>query len=126
MLSFLIFFPLLGALLCLALPKEQERNSKIVAAATTAIVFAGSFWMFYSFDRGDAGLQFAERTNWIRAAAVGFDVQYHVGVDGLSTVLILLTGLLFLVAALISWNITLRPREYFTWLLALETAVMGV
>jgi len=125
-LSFLIFFPILGALLSIALPRDQEGSAKYVAGVTTLAGFAGSVLLFLRFDRDIQGLQFIERVNWIRAGDVGFSVQYHVGVDGLSAVLVLLTGLLFLVAALISWNITLRPREYFAWLLVLETAVMGV
>ena len=126
MLSFLVFFPVLGAVLSLALPREQERYAKHVGLAATLAGFAGSLLLFVRFDRDLTSLQFVERHNWIKAADVGFAVQYHVGVDGLSAVLVLLTGLLFLVAALISWNVELRPREYFAWLLALETAVMGV
>ena len=53
-------------------------------------------------------------------------MQYAVGVDGLSVTMVLLTGILFVVATLISWRIDLRPREYFAWLLVLETAVLGV
>ncbi len=53
-------------------------------------------------------------------------MQYFVGVDGLSATLMLLTGILFVVAILVSWNVTLRPREYYAWLMVLETAVMGV
>jgi NADH-quinone oxidoreductase subunit M len=125
-LSFLIFFPVLGAVLSLALPREQEGNAKYVGGAAALAGFAGSILLFLRFDRDVDSLQFVERVSWIKAADAGFVVQYHLGVDGLSAVLVMLTGLLFLVAALISWNITLRPREYFAWLLVLETAVMGV
>lgn len=126
MLSLLIFLPLLGAAAVLVLPKAQEQNARWVAALFAAINLALSLVMFVGFDRTDAGLQYLARQTWIDAAAAGFDVQYFVAVDGLSATLVLLTGFLFLVAALVSWNITLRPREYFAWLLALETAVIGV
>ena len=126
MLSLLIFLPILGAVAVLLLPSNQERNARGVATLITAVNFGAALILFASFELADPALQFVERWTWIDAADVGFDVQYFVGVDGLSATLILLTGLLFVVATFISWNVSLRPREYFAWLLALETAVMGV
>jgi NADH-quinone oxidoreductase subunit M len=126
-LSFLIFFPLLGALACLLLPREKESDAKYVAVlvTTTLLVVAGVLF-FASFERDVTGLQFTERIAWVDQADIGFDVQYFVGVDGLSVTMVLLTGLLFTIATLVSWNIELRPKEYFAWMLILETAVMGV
>ncbi len=126
MISFLIFAPLLGALAVLALPREQERQSRLLATLFAAAVFAGSVVLFVTFDRDMTGMQFTESATWISAKDVGFDVRYSVGADGLSATMVLLTGLLLLVAVLVSWNIELRPREYFAWILVLETAVMGV
>ncbi|MPZ50050.1 MAG: NADH-quinone oxidoreductase subunit M [Dehalococcoidia bacterium] len=126
LLSLLLFLPIAGAIACLVLPRSQEGKARVVATVFTLANLAIALALFASFDQGDNALQFAERRTWIDAADAGFNVQYFIGVDGLSATLVLLTGLLFLVAALISWNITLRPREYFAWLLALETAVMGV
>jgi NADH-quinone oxidoreductase subunit M len=126
-LSFLIFFPLAGVLALLALPREQERNARVIAAVvTTTILIVAGITFFASFDSDQGGLQLTERATWVGQADIGFDVQYFVGVDGLSVTMVLLTGLLFAVAALVSWNIELRPREYFSWILILETAVMGV
>jgi len=125
-LTYLIFLPVVGALAVLALPREQERFARVLATIVATAAFVGSVILFIRFDRDLAGLQFVERMGWIKAADAGFDVQYFVGVDGLSATMVLLTGLLFVVAVLISWNITLRPREYFAWLLLLETSVMGV
>ncbi len=83
--------------------------------------------LFGLYDRGSAEVfQFVERFTWIDAGTAGFDVQYLLGVDGISVILVLLTALLFVVATLVSWNIESRPREYFAWLLLLETGVMGV
>ncbi len=127
MLTFLIFFPVLGAAAVLALPREQERSARYLTAGFSLAVLFVSLALFVSFDRDNhSTLQFSESMRWIKAADVGFDIRYVVGVDGLSAMLILLTGILFVVASLVSWNITLRPREYFAWLLVLETAVMGV
>ncbi|HEY7269562.1 MAG TPA: NADH-quinone oxidoreductase subunit M, partial [Dehalococcoidia bacterium] len=88
--------------------------------------FAVAAFVFFDLDKDGKGLQFVTRTTWIDASQVGFTVQYYVGVDGLSATMVLLTGILFVVATLISFNITLRPREYYMWLLLLEAAVMGV
>ena len=58
--------------------------------------------------------------------SISFQVEYFLGVDGLSAPLVLLTGLLGFVAVFASWNVKHRVREYFFWLLVLQTAVMGV
>ena len=126
MLTLLVFLPLLGALAALILPRDQERNARAVASLVALLNLVAALAMFAGFDQEDQVLQFVARETWIDAADAGFDVQYFVGVDGLSATLMLLTAFLFVVATLVSWNISLRPREYFAWLLALETAVMGV
>src|SRR3990170_2075846 len=126
MLTFLVFFPVLGAIVIATLPREQERHAKLMALGVTGVVLVVSLVMFGMFDRGETGLQLTERFRWIRAENAGFDVQYFLGVDGLSLTMVILTTFLFVVATLISWNIELRPKEYFAWLLALETGVLGV
>ena len=126
MLTFLIFFPVLGAVVIATLPRGQERQAKLMALAVTGAVFVISLVVFGLFDRGEEGLQFTERFRWIRAEEAGFDIQYFLGVDGLGLTMVILTTFLFVVATLVSWNIELRPKEYFAWLLALETGVLGV
>ncbi|MGE3985019.1 MAG: NuoM family protein, partial [Dehalococcoidia bacterium] len=126
MLSVLLFLPILGAIAVALLPKSQERNARVVAALITTVNMVLAIIVFVSFDRDDSAMQFVQRMTWIDASQAGFDVQYVVGVDGLSVTMVLLTGLLFVVASLVSWNVSLRTREYFAWILALETAVMGV
>ena len=126
LLTLLIFLPVLGAAVCLLLPRAHEHRAVVVAALFTVVILAGALYVFTGFDRTDASLQYTAQRTWIDAGYAGFDVQYFVGVDGLSATMVLLTGLLFVVATLVSWTISLRPREYFAWLLALETAVMGV
>src|SRR3990170_1811041 len=126
MLTFLVFFPVLGAIVIATLPREQERHAKLMALGVTGVVLVVSLVMFGMFDRGETGLQLTERFRWIRAENAGFDIQYFLGVDGLSLTMVILTTLLFVVAVLVSWNITVRPKEYYAWLLALETAALGV
>ncbi|MCH7837707.1 MAG: NADH-quinone oxidoreductase subunit M, partial [Chloroflexi bacterium] len=126
MLTFLVFLPVLGAIVVATLPRDQERQAKPTALAVTCIVLAGSLLLFALFDRDVSGLQFRERFTWIGAGEAGFNIQYFLGVDGLGLTMVILTAFLFVVAILISWKVELRTKEYFAWLLVLETAVLGV
>jgi NADH-quinone oxidoreductase subunit M len=126
LLTILIFLPVAGAAVCMLLPAAREKSAVIVATVVTGANLALSILLFARFDRTTDDLQFVTQKTWIDADYAGFNVQYAVGVDGLSVPLVLLTGMLFVVATLVSWRIELRPKEYFAWLLALETAVMGV
>ncbi|MGB2693771.1 MAG: NADH-quinone oxidoreductase subunit M [Dehalococcoidia bacterium] len=126
MLTFLVFFPLLGAVAIALLPRDQERHARIMALAVASVVLVGALLAFGLFDRNEVGLQLTERFRWIRAEEVGFDIHYFLGIDGLGLTMVVLTAFLFVVATLISWKIELRPKQYFAWLLALETGVMGV
>jgi len=124
LLTFIVFFPLLGAIAVATLPREEEWRAKQVAALVTTATLAASVIVLTLFERDEAGFQFVERFRWIEAG--GFDIQYFLGIDGINLVMVMLTTLLFVLAMLISWNIELRPREYFAWLLVLETGVLGV
>ena len=124
-LTTIIFLPLVGAILIAFLPGLCDRCIKRLAAIFTFIPMALSILLFCQFDRsaGAAGLiQFEEKLSWIPA----INANYHVGVDGLSLPLVVLMALLGFLVVLISWKITLRPREYFAWLLLLETSILGV
>ena len=139
-LSLLILLPLGGGLLIALLPGKhmpthgfwqntpgtQQQQARWIALATSLAVLVIAVVMFIIFDRNAAGFQFVDEFSWIDAESLGFDVGYAFGVDGLSMPLVLLTALLSTVAVLVSWNIDLRPKEYFFWLLVLETSVLGV
>ena len=126
MLTFLVFLPALGAVAIATMPRQQERSARGVAAAVTLVAFLASLILFSLFERDEAGFQFVQQIRWIRAADAGFDIQYFLAVDGLSLTMVVLTTFLFLLAVFVSWNIELRPREYFAWMLVLETGVLGV
>ena len=126
MLSVFLLLPLVGALTVLTLPRASESNARWVALFYSALTFIMSIAIFIRFDPENPGYQFVDRFEWIQGGDTGFTVQYALGVDGLSAPLVLLTGLLSLAAVLVSWNIDLRPKQYFAWLLVLETAVAGV
>ena len=127
LLSAIVFLPIAGAIV-IALFLRNYTQARIFAAAIAVVDFALAIIAFAIYDIGAGGIQLVDRfSNWIPGLGDdGFAVQYLLGIDGLSAPLVLLTGLLGLVAVLASWHIQLRVREYFIWLLALQTGVMGV
>jgi len=124
-LTTIVFLPVIGAILIAFIPGLSERAIKRIAAVFTFVAFALSMFVFASFDRSlaTAGIiQFEEKLSWIPA----INAFYHLGVDGLSLPLMILMTFLGFLVILISWKIDLRPREYFAWLLLLETSILGV
>ncbi len=105
---------------------KSDRLVRWFAVLVTAVDLALSLWLFAAFDRaeGAARFQFIDRFPWIPGESL--NASYFLGVDGLSAPLVALTGLLGLCAVFASWHIQMRVREYFVWLLVLQTAVMGV
>jgi NADH-quinone oxidoreductase subunit M len=124
-LTTIIFLPILGLVIIALLPKPQPRTIKLVALVTTLASFALSIAIFCLFDRSAGAIgqmQFEEKLSWIPA----INAFYHLGVDGLSLPMVILMTFLGVLAVLVSWKIELRPREYFIWLLLLETSILGV
>jgi NADH-quinone oxidoreductase subunit M len=98
---------------------------KYIAAAFTLIPLILGIILFFNFDKSTAMagvMQFEEKISWIPL----INAYYHVGLDGISLPLFLLMDFLGFLVVLISWKIDLRPREYFAWLLLLETSILGV
>jgi len=121
-LSAIIFLPVAGAILIAFIPGLSARLIKRIAAIFTFVPLALSIFLFCNFDKAAGGFQFVEKVEWITA----LNAHYHLGVDGLSLPLVILTAFLGFLVVLISWKINLRPREYFAWLLLLETSILGV
>jgi NADH-quinone oxidoreductase subunit M len=124
-LTTILFLPAVGAIIIALISKKDDALIKRVAAIFTGIPLALSIYLFAAFDRslGAAGaIQFEEYYLWIAP----LNAHYHLGVDGLSLPLVLLTTLLGFLAVFISWKIHDRPRQYFAWLLLLETSIIGV
>jgi len=128
--SLVVWLPLLGALVILALPNRNESdhgNVKNVALAFTAVPLVISLFAIYSTFIEmplvfSGGYKYEENINWIGA----FGAHYHVGVDGISLPLMLLSTILFFVAVLASWNLKVRVKEYFLLILILDIGVTGV
>jgi NADH-quinone oxidoreductase subunit M len=120
-LSIIVFLPIAGALFIAFWPKLSTKQIKLFSLFFCLVTFGFSLAIFAMFDR-HGGFQFEQSVSWIPA----IQAHYHLGVDGLSLPMVLLTAFLGLVAVLVSWRIDKRPREYFAWLLVLETGILGV
>jgi NADH-quinone oxidoreductase subunit M len=125
-LSSLIVVPMAGCLLLLFVGNADGRRDGVIrqmALATSVIVFALSLLLWARFDAGSAEFQFVERTPWIPA----FGIDYFIGVDGISLLLVVLTGFLTPIALLSSWgSIEKKVKEFSIFILALEAAMIGV
>ena len=120
-----VFLPAAGAVAILLLVRG-ERNIRYFAVLVALADLVLALLVFSLFDQGDGAdrFQLIDKFSWIPAQTLR--ANYFMGVDGLSAPLIALTGLLGFCAVLSSWHIKLRVKEYFFWLLILQTAVMGV
>ncbi|OGN94444.1 MAG: oxidoreductase [Chloroflexi bacterium RBG_13_50_10] len=124
-LSTIVFLPVIGLVVIALLPKPQQKTIKLIALIFTLAAFVLSLVVFGLFDRAGSAvgqMQFEEKISWIPA----INAFYHLGVDGLSLPLVILMTFLGVLAVLVSWNVQLRPKEYFIWLLLLETSILGV
>jgi len=123
-LTILIFLPAFAGVAALLLPARHEGLARWVALAGALAALALSLQMFVSFDNGAQGFQFVERREWVEIGA--FNLQYHLGVDGLSMPLVVLTTALTVASVLVSFSVSHRPRAYFACLMVLATSVLGV
>ena len=122
LLSLMIFIPLLGMIAVLLLPRESEELVKRVTLIFTLIPLALAVYLFITYDRSTAGTQYVVNVPWIDA----FNIQYHIGIDGLSVTLLLLTALLGPICVIASWrNIEKGIKAYMALFLLLETGMLG-
>ena len=124
-LSITTFFPLFGALAILLVRGDEKttaRNARWIALITTLVNFALSIWIWVNFDGRTAAFQFVEQANWL-----GGGISYHMGVDGISMLFVVLTAGLMPFCILASWeSIQTRVAEYMVAFLILETLMIGV
>ena len=124
-LSVLVWLPIAAGIAVLALGSDEAgaRRGKLVALAASAAVFILSLPLYAGFDVTTAEMQFVERVAWIAR----FNAYYHLGVDGISVPLVLLTALLTPLVVIAGWKvIQLRPAQYFAAFLFLEGLMIGV
>ncbi len=122
-LSAVTFLPVLGAAVVFLLPRRAEGLVKVTALATTLVTFAVSVPLFTRFDASLSAYQFVEQRTWMPTLGV----SYHLGVDGISLLLVLLTTFLMPLVLLSSWHsIERRWKEFAITMLLLETGMLGV
>jgi NADH-quinone oxidoreductase subunit M len=121
-LTWLVFFPLIGAALVALLPATAHRAVRLWATVVALAELAFSLPLWWRLVPSQPGWQFEERHRWIP----GLGASYHLGVDGISALLVLLTTVLTAIAVIGAWTaVDKRPREFFALLLALEAGMLG-
>jgi NADH-quinone oxidoreductase subunit M len=123
-LSMLVFVPAAGALLIALLSRRRPEYMKLTALLSSVLTGALSIWILQAFHGDDGGFQFVSKHPWIES----WGISWHLGVDGISLFLVVLTGLLFPLAivGIDPHNDDAgRDKPYFAWLLLLEAGVMG-
>jgi NADH-quinone oxidoreductase subunit M len=122
-LSVVLFTPLVGALLLLFIPRENEQAHKIAGNLFGALGFLVSLPLLRWFKPEWGGFTFEENVEWIPSIGA----RYHLGIDGISLLLVMLTTFLGMIAILSSWSaIHQRTKEYYILLLLLQTGMIGV
>ena len=122
-LSWITFLPLLGMIAIMFVPKANTSLVKTIALVATGLPLVLATWLYFGlFDKTSGDLQMVERVGWIAA----LQVEYFVGVDGLSLALIWLTALLLFIGVPASFGITKAQKSYYALLLLLEVGILGV
>jgi len=135
-LTWITFVPILGMVAVLLIPKEQRATMKWMAAFVTFLQVVMAVLLYFNFNKSLAGIntaegmQFVEKATWIDVQSVPWfgriHIEYFLGVDGLSTPMVLLTALISFIAVFASWNIEKALKGYIAMLLLLDTGMMGV
>ena len=124
-LSTVTFLPLVGGFLILLIRDDSEnarRNIRYIALMTTVVTFVISLLIWAGFDSSDPNFQMVEKTGWLDSG-----ISYHMGVDGISMLFVILTTFLMPLCILASWeSVETRVKEYMISFLLLETLMIGV
>ena len=122
-LSLIIFLPALGALCILLIKKELIERIKWAALAVSSVTFLLSLYLPYTFDMNTPSFQWVEKVVWIER----FGINYFLGVDGISLLLVLLTAFITIICILASWTeIKEKVKGYMALFLFVETGILGV
>jgi NADH-quinone oxidoreductase subunit M len=121
-LTLILFFPALAAVVMLFLPKDENQLLRWFAFGASLVPFALSLMMWVNFEADKSGFQFVENYVWYEAIGASL----HLGVDGLSLTMVLLTTLLTPLSILASFSIADRVKPYMMLFLFLETGMLGV
>ena len=120
LLTLLVVLPLVGAVMVSLMNKAQAEQIKLVALVFSLVTGALSVYMLAKFPSGQAGFQFVSQQSWVSE----WGISWHLGVDGISLFLVVLTGVLFPLV-IIGIDPHHDPKPYLAWMLLLEAGVMG-
>ncbi len=121
-LTLMTFIPLAGGLAILCVPGDKHELIKRIGVIATAIPLALAVLLYINFDRTTHQFQFVEHYKWIET----LNIEYFMGVDGLSVIMVLLNALLCFICIFASWGIGKSVKGYFALFLLLDTGMMGV
>ena len=119
-LTLLVLLPALGSLAVALMPSRRPDSVRLVASLVSVFVGALSVWLLSAFETHDGAFQFVSRHEWIGA----WGVSWHLGVDGISLFMVVLTGLLFPFVILVV-DPHHDEKRHYAWMLLLQTGVMG-
>ena len=118
-----MFLPALGVVITLLLPESRRELIKLAAAAISTATLALSIYVFVAYEVGGEGFQFqTERYEWLPDLGITF----HLGVDGISAPMVLLTGIVMITGVFMAWNTAPRTKDFFILFMTLVTGVYGV
>ncbi len=120
--SFLLLSPALGGVLLLFVPKDRAQWLKAIAMASVSVSLVLATLLFARYDRAAGGYQFIDKIDWVPSLGIA----YHVGVDGINLVLLLMTAVLAFVGVWISCGVKDRLKEYLIFYLFLIVGCLGV
>jgi len=124
-LTLVTFFPLVGVLVLLFIKSEAKTAIRWTALGTAFINFCISLWVLSMFNSANPDLQLASQHSWIQVA--GWNIQYYLGIDGLSILLVLLTTFLTPISILSTWTaVEDRVKDFMIFFLLLEVGMLGV
>jgi NADH-quinone oxidoreductase subunit M len=124
-LTLVTFFPLVGILVILFLKPGQKNIIRWVALITSLVTFGISLWVLAQFNASSPDLQLELDVPWIQVAS--WDISYHLGIDGLSVLLVLLTTFLTPISILSTWSaVEERVKDFMVFFLLLEIGMVGV
>ena len=124
-LTLVTFFPLVGVLVILFVNRESKNLIRWIALLTSLITFGISIWALVQYTAGEPDLQLVVQIPWIQVA--GWNITYHLGVDGLSILLLLLTTFLMPISILSTWTaVEERVKDFMLFFLLLEVGMVGV
>ncbi|MEK7252101.1 MAG: NADH-quinone oxidoreductase subunit M [Actinomycetota bacterium] len=121
-LSVIILLPVIGAVALFLIPSRRSEMVLPVAVAASLVTLGAAGWMLVEFESGFAGFQFVEQSSWY----VPWGVGWHLGIDGISLLLVVLTAFLFPISLAASSGVKHRVREYAVAMLLLEAGIIGV